>query len=60
MVRTEEVGEEGEGGVTFYEFVQWMLGGFWRFVGCLTLLTVTLHYGVNGLVLMVRALMGKP
>jgi hypothetical protein len=45
--------------MTLFEFVQWVLGGFWRFVGCAFLLTITLHYGVNGLVLIVRAIMRK-
>lgn len=37
--------------------LQYATSGFWVFIGVATLVTIVLHYCVNGIVLLVRAVM---
>ena len=39
------------------EILEYILGGFWRFCGFTIILYLMLHYGVNGLVQLVKAFM---
>ena len=38
------------------EILEYIFGGFWRFCGFTIILYLVLHYGVNGLVQLVKAL----
>jgi len=38
------------------EILEFVLGGFWRFIGFVIILYLTLHYGVNGIVQLVKAI----
>ena len=38
------------------EILQYVLGGFWRFIGFAIILYLILHYVINGIVEVIRAL----
>lgn len=41
------------------EILQYVLGGFWRFIGFISILYVTLHYLVNGIVRIIESIFNK-
>ena len=43
--------------IMIMEILQYVLGSFWRFCGFTTILYLTLFFGVNGLVQLVKAFM---
>jgi hypothetical protein len=38
------------------EILQYVLGGFWRFIGFTTILYITLFFGVNGIINLVKVI----
>lgn len=38
------------------ELLEFVLGGFWRFIGFIIILYTTLYFGVNGIINLVRTI----